>query len=241
MASFSSRHRPSANASPTALREPEPNRGQRGLIHPSPDLIPRPTSDVSRSARAGGRQGGTTYQRCINPASTGSCRPVRQVLIRPASPQLTGTRQHDAARDNTDRHRPQPALGAGGRGFESRHPDQCDVEARTVRIDRSAAARQLLLARNRPTASPSRHQTWTTHCRGARRSCGGLVRASGRRRVPGQSISRNSQGGLVASCSLRRGPPLSGREVAAGMVIRDRPAASASRVARRGTGGGVRC
>ena len=45
------------------------------------------------------------------------------MLTRSASSQLSGIKRHQSARDDTSRHARNPDLGAGGREFESPHPD----------------------------------------------------------------------------------------------------------------------
>ena len=66
------------------------------------------------------------YQRCINPLSTGQSVRVHPVLQGPAAPQVTGTEQHRTTHANTKKYplnRLFSDLGAGGREFESPHPD----------------------------------------------------------------------------------------------------------------------
>ena len=76
------------------------------------------------------RTGQMVYQRRINPLSSGRSAAVHLVLQGPAAPQVTGTVQHRTTRGNTKKYplnRVFSDLGAGGREFESPHPDVLDL------------------------------------------------------------------------------------------------------------------
>ena len=70
------------------------------------------------------------YRECINPLSTGQSAAVHLVLQGPAGPQVKCTVQHTITQDNTKKYplnRLFSDLGAGGREFESPHPDPLDL------------------------------------------------------------------------------------------------------------------
>ena len=70
------------------------------------------------------------YQRCINPVSSDQSAGVHLVLQGPAGPQVTRTEQHRATHGNTKKYplnRVFSDLGAGGREFESPHPDTLEL------------------------------------------------------------------------------------------------------------------
>jgi hypothetical protein len=60
------------------------------------------------------------YQRCIKPRCTGLCQPVRPVSVRP---HVVPAQRYESARAGSHRYCAQSDLGAGGREFESPHPD----------------------------------------------------------------------------------------------------------------------
>ena len=69
------------------------------------------------------------YRECINPLSTGQSATVHLVLGGPPSAQPNRTEQHGTTQDNTEKYalnRVFSDLGAGGREFESPHPDKVD-------------------------------------------------------------------------------------------------------------------
>jgi hypothetical protein len=111
---------------------PQPTALYQTCIKPVTELVgythPGSTRGVSLPPRNGRSQ--IVYQRCINPLSTGLSAAVHPVLDGPAAPQITGTVQHRTTRGNIKKYplnRLFSDLGAGGREFESPHPDGLDL------------------------------------------------------------------------------------------------------------------